>query len=216
MLDSFLEAARSGDITMMKQLLEQDRTLHNQQADNGETPLLAALYHGKMEAVEFLLSLDIHLTLHEAAAIGDDAYVSAWLDEQPELLHTYSHDGWTPLHLAAFFGGDEAIALLLERGADVNAVSRNRMENRPIHAAAAGRKNGVIHLLLEKGADPNVKQHGGWTALHQAVQNADADLVRMLLDYGADPKAANALGQTPLSMAAELELAEIRTLLEQH
>ena len=49
-------------------------------------------------------------------------------------------DGFTPLHLAAFFGRLEAAALLVDRGADLEAPSRNpRFPSvRPLHSAIAG------------------------------------------------------------------------------
>ena len=53
-------------------------------------------------------------------------------------LNAYSYDGWTPLHLAAFFGQRAAVERLMAAGADLNAVSRNALRNTP--AACRGRR----------------------------------------------------------------------------
>jgi ankyrin repeat protein len=52
-------------------------------------------------------------------------------------------------------------------------------------------------LLLDHGADPNTRGDGGFTAMHTAAQNGDAELERLLLDRGADPAAATDDGRTP-------------------
>ena len=57
---------------------------------------------------------------------------------------------------------------------------------------------------MEAGANPNVRQQGGYTPLHGAAHNGDAELVQLLLDHGADPAAPNDDGKTPRDLAPEL------------
>lgn len=45
-----------------------------------------------------------------------------------------SNLGWTPLHLASYFGHKEAVELLLDHGADINAV--NDFGDTALHKAA--------------------------------------------------------------------------------
>ena len=72
--------------------------------------------------------------------------------------------GPTPLMSAAERGDREAVALLVERGADVNA--KEGCEGRTALMGAAGyAHSGVVALLLECGADANIKRNDGWTVL---------------------------------------------------
>jgi ankyrin repeat protein len=51
---------------------------------------------------------------------------------------SYSHDGWTALHLAAFFRTDRRARLLLDRGADIDARSKSDRFARERTAARRG------------------------------------------------------------------------------
>ena len=63
-------------------------------------------------------------------------------------------EGFTPLGLAAFLGGPEAVRVLLEHGADADDDADNPFGVRPVHAASAAHDHETMRLLLEAGADP--------------------------------------------------------------
>lgn len=214
MLEELIEAAKNGETDRMKALIQSDPKLLEATAPNGETPLMAAMYHGMRTAVELLLEQGVHVNIFEAAAIGDDETLAYMLDHAPELVNEFSYDGWTPLHLAVFFGAYEAAELLIARGADVNAFSRNGLVNMPIHAAAAGKRTSLVQLLLEKGANPNVQQRGGWTPLHQAVEHCDAGMIQLLLDHGADPLVTQHQGKDAIHLAEDKQFDNIAALLK--
>jgi ankyrin repeat protein len=86
-------------------------------------------------------------------------------------VNAFAYDGWTPLHLAAFFGHVDIARALLDGGADVHAVSHNNLANTSLHAATAGKHPDVALLLLERGADPLRADAGGYTPLEIARQN---------------------------------------------
>lgn len=163
--------------------------------------LFEAVRSGDLAGVAQLVAADPGLAIFAAAILGDTRQLEQLLAGNRSLAHAVSSDGWTPLHLAAYFGRLEAVRLLLNKGASVKARSANAMENTPLHAAAAGRHAGVIRLLLEFGAPANARQSGGWTALHAAAQNGDLESARALVEGGADVSIRADNQQRPLDLA---------------
>jgi uncharacterized protein len=154
--------------------------------------LLEALYRGQTDRVEELLARDPALDVFEAAAFGRTDRLRELLDEDNERANAFGDDGFHPLGLACFFGHVDAARLLLERGADVNALSRNEhVQTAAIHAAAAAEgkdestRYELVKLALEHGADPNLPQGGGFRAIDAARQNGDARVEQLLVERGA-------------------------------
>jgi uncharacterized protein len=168
-----------------------------------QSELLEALYRGDHDTVDAALAQQPDLTIFEAAAVGDSDRVHELLLLEPTSAAAWSPDGFTALHLAAFFGRETVVATLLERGADVNAVARNPLHVEPLHSAAAGGHTAVARLLLEHGADPNARQEGGFVPLHAAVQARNDELYELLLASGADQDAATEDGRTAADFRAD-------------
>lgn len=149
--------------------------------------LISAVYSGDQARVDELLADHPELDVFEASALGSVQRLEELLDADPGLVSAWADDGFTPLHLAAFFRHPEAARLLVERGALVDVVARSKdLQVTPLQSAAASREEETAALLLERGADPNVQQRGGFTALHAAAQNGDEPLAELLLVHGAD------------------------------
>ncbi|MGZ8695778.1 MAG: ankyrin repeat domain-containing protein [Gaiellaceae bacterium] len=156
--------------------------------------LLQALYTGDRDGVDELLAADPKLDVFEAAAFGRGDRLRELLDEDPSRANAFGDDGFHPLGLACFFGQLEAARLLLDHGADVNALSTNEhVQTAAIHAAAAAEAKDeatryeLVKLALEHGADPNLRQGGGFRAVDAARQNGDARVEELLLEQGAEP-----------------------------
>ena len=154
--------------------------------------LLQALYAGDRDRVDEFLAADPTLDVFEAAAFGRAERLRELLDEDPSRANEFADDGFHPLGLACFFGHLDAARLLLDRGADVNALSTNEhVQTAAIHAAAAAvgdeaMRYGLVKLALEHGADPNLRQGGGFRAIDAARQNGDARVEELLLEHGAE------------------------------
>ena len=185
-MTAFLDAVRAGDREQVERLLAADPALVGVTEGGVSAPLLA-LYHGRRELAELLAGARDEVDLFEAAALDRPARVAELLDAEPAGATAFSADGFTALHLAAFFGAPDAAALLVERGADVGAVSRNELRVQPLHSAAAARQLRIAQLLLDAGADPNAVQQGGFVPLDAALQNGDRELEALLLERGARP-----------------------------
>ncbi len=178
----------AGDAAAVAALLDADPSAASVRNESGDSPLLVALYSGRRDIAEILLARGAETDLFEACALGLDRRVRELLEQDPALLSAYSHDGWTALHLASFFGHGEIVSLLLAQGADVNARSRSARfaaSNTPLHAAAANRQTAVAEILLEHGADVNARDGSGFTPLGLAANTRNDLLVIRLLELGA-------------------------------
>jgi ankyrin repeat protein len=163
--------------------------------------LFEAIRAGDLSRAQDLVAADPTLAIFAAAILGDVTQLEELLAANRSLISACSTDGWTPLHLAAYFGRVDAVRMLLNKGAAVAARSTNPMQNTPLHAAAAGGHAEIAKILLEHGANANARQSGGWVALHAAAQTGDVETARALLDGGADPSARADNHQRPLDLA---------------
>jgi ankyrin repeat protein len=207
-------AIKAGDAEKVRALLASDSQLARSRDANGVSAILTATYHGHAALAQMLANVAANLDVFEAAALGQPQRLQPLLDKDPNLVHSYSGDGWTPLHLAAAFGGEESVRLLLARGADARQRSKNPLDNTALHASLALRPSiQVAAWLLGAGADINAKQHGGYTALHQAAASGNLEMIEFLLSRGADAGARTDDGKTPADLARERGKTEAAVVL---
>jgi ankyrin repeat protein len=186
---TIFELISSGDIDAVRAALKEDAGAAGARDDKGLSAVRAALYAQQQDVADVLLEAGPELDVFDAAAVGDVDRLTELLDGDSDLVGAWSEDGFTPLHLAAFFGRGPAVRLLLDRGADVGAVARNDMKVQPLHSAVAARSMEIVAALLVAGADPNARQQGDFTPLMAAEQHEDEDMVRLLMDHGAEESA---------------------------
>jgi ankyrin repeat protein len=194
-------AIKAGDVERVRTLLDGNPELTAGSGQNGNTPLLLATYYHANEIVQMLVERGAPVSVFEAAAIGDARRVRQMLDDQPELILSFSHDGWTLLHLAAHFGQLAVAELLLARGAEVDVRSTNALANTPLHAALAGGHPAMARRLVDQGANVKAVDAGGYAPLHLASDQGDAEMVGLLLERGAHINARAEDGRSPQDLA---------------
>ena len=197
-------------------MVSADPGLIDAHSRTGDSAILTAVYHRQREIVNLLVSRGAPLTLFEACAAGEHERVERLLEDDPPSISRFSADGWTPLHLAAFFGHPKIVDTLLGRRADVTARSQNSNGNTPLHAALAGNHAFVAGLLMGAGADVNAHDAAGWCPLHFAAFNNNLDTMKTLIAQGADVHAVNGDGKPPLALAQEHNQREAAALLRRH
>jgi ankyrin repeat protein len=213
--DEVMEAVRGGHLAALRRLLDADPALAGVRDADGVSALLHARYRGRFDLVETILAhRDGGLDVFEAAALGQADRLEALLSQDPRAASAVSGDGFSPLHLAAFFAETAAARVLLQRGADCEAVARNPTGVRPLHSAAAGGSKEVVDLLLARGADPEARQRGGWTALHAAAVAGRSDIAQALLARGANPRTQNDEGKSAVDLARARGHAAVVQVLE--
>lgn len=87
-----------------------------------------------------------------AAYDGNTGVIAEVLRDHPHLINAYNPDGWTALQMAAYTGKAEAVRLLIDRGADVNAVSNNEHKATALTTAVEQGHQAVADLLRRRGA----------------------------------------------------------------
>jgi ankyrin repeat protein len=143
---------------------------------------LQALYQGDTERARELLGTDDTLSAPEAAAFGRTDRLRQLLEQDPANANAWSDDGFSALHLAIYGDQEEAVRLLIDHGADLDAPSRHSTMAGiyPIHTAVFVRSPKLVEILLSAGADVNSREPEGETALMNATQTCDEEIARIL------------------------------------
>ena len=155
--------------------------------------IIDLMWDEKFEEVKALIPADRHLLylgtelpfLSFAVSIGACVIVEYLLDGGADIeLRETEHgvNGYTPLQCAAEKGRHECCELLLNRGANIKASSRN---GEALMIASAYGRESVCKLLVDRGADVNACDDAGWTALHWAAEFDNVPIANLLLAAGA-------------------------------
>lgn len=108
--------------------------------------------------------------------------------------------GKTMLSIAAEDGNNNIVKLLLDKGAGINALSKNGWT--ALKRAADSGHVETVKLLLDSRADITIKDVHRMTAFHNAAENGHIEVLKLLLTYGADINEFDGFGCTALYHAS--------------
>jgi len=156
----------------------------NTLSEKGQFPLYLAMREGSFRVAEVLLAHP-QLRVDAANAVGETALMMAALRGHVEWMRrlldrgaALEREGWAPLHYAASGPVTPAVALLLDRGARIDAPSPNRSS--ALMMAARYGPESSVDVLLARGADPKLRNDLGLTAVDFARLGGREALVERL------------------------------------
>ncbi|RFU74300.1 ankyrin repeat [Trichoderma arundinaceum] len=194
----------------------------------GRTPLFRAVVDGNVEVATLLIDAganvaavaDGRTSLHVALNHGVNGFEVAerllQAVEKPRAKALYADmarttDGATPLHIAAERRPMRAVEMLINAGANINAIDKDGQT--PLLIAMKNKRWDIAKCLLKAGADAKADSRNGDTPLLGAVMGGKKSIVRQLLDAKVDVNAADRDGRSPLHHAAILSDCNIIQIL---
>ena len=184
---------------------------------NGDTPLYLAVQKNRRVPGEMLLAkgANVFSTNNEnysplRMALVSGGEVQEWILTS-EVIKKTDGIGNTPLHYACEWKLDNAVSVLLEKGANPNV--RNANGETTIFNAIKSDSTSTIDLLMKKGAQKNARDYLGNTPLHACVRWGAKNSAMKLIQWQADLNEQNLAGKTPLAQAARSGRIDMVTFL---
>ncbi|KXZ41102.1 hypothetical protein GPECTOR_794g17 [Gonium pectorale] len=109
-----------------------------------------------------------------------------------DFIEKRDKEGLTPLFRTAQYGYVEAVAALLQAGANKDAEDKDGAT--PLYVAAEKGHVEVVAALLQARANKEAANKDGATPLYAAAMNGHGEVFAALLQAGADKEAANKVG----------------------
>jgi uncharacterized protein len=129
----------------------------NTKSESGQVALYLAMREDSPKVAAVLLASPA-LSVDATNAVGETPLMMAalkgrteWAKKLIERGAKVQKPGWSPVHYAATGPSTELLTMLLDRGAEINALAPNR--NTPLMMAARYGSEDNVKLLLQRGAD---------------------------------------------------------------
>ncbi|KAJ5523311.1 hypothetical protein N7513_012855 [Penicillium frequentans] len=127
-----------------------------------------------------LMNFENPAALPQAAKKGDDGAVWLFLTRSDIVIDVEDGDGRTALSLAAEYGHEGIVKMLLQRGALIDGNVRGGQT--PLSTAAANQHHGIMKILLERGATVNDEIFS--QLLSWAIAEGYEAIIESLLSWG--------------------------------
>lgn len=185
---AFFRAVQVDDTRTVKAQLEAGFDPNALNPVGGEPALVLAVRESAPRVFALLLA-DGRIRVDTPAANGNTALMMAAFKHDRAAADALvakgaavDRPGWTPLHYAAASGDNDIAAMLLQRGAAIDAVSpRPSGSFTPLMMAAREGQSDSVRFLLEKGADPTRKNGENLDAARIA-ERAGHDAIARTID----------------------------------
>jgi ankyrin repeat protein len=181
--EDFFSALTRNDATAVTRLLERGFD-PNTRDPQGRPGLFVALQKESFDAAQALVrhpQIDVNALNNNDESPLMMAAMKGQLRWCMELLNrgaVVNKTGWTPLHYAASGNEHQVVALLLDKGAAINAPSPNGTT--PVMMAALYGSEPSVDLLVSRGADLKRKNDLGLTASDFATRGGREKLASQL------------------------------------
>ena len=156
----------------------------NTKSESGQVALFMAMRDDAPKVAAALLASPA-LNVDAANATGETPLMMAalkgrldWAKKLIERGAKVHKPGWAPVHYAATGPNTELLAMLLDRGADINALAPNR--NTPLMMAARYGPENNVKLLVQRGADKKLINERNLSAADMAKTGERTWLVPLL------------------------------------
>ncbi|WKJ88686.1 ankyrin repeat domain-containing protein [Methylomonas montana] len=197
--NTFVERAKANDVQAVEMFLRAGMSA-DAENDENQSALKVAAAHGHFDLVKLLIDkgADVVKAISWAAAYGQKQILDYMLERNSDQAAINN----------ALFGAvgteyTDTVQLLLDKGADANAVDQDSGISVLIDAVDGNEQHTEqVKLLLSKGADVNLKgDETQPSALFVAAGKFNAELVDLLLAQGADVNVKDKSDATPLHQA---------------
>ena len=201
-------AAEHGHVDVVRLLLDNQADVGIRD-DLSRTLLYAALLQkvkSSKEVVSLLVKRNVDIEAKDykgqtalCAAIRSGSLIIArdLLQRGADVEAKFNNDaGGTLLFDAAGRGHKSGVQLLLDEGANIEAINKNG--DTALNFAVSRVGHSTTQVLLEYHADPRHSNFHGSTALNSAVASPSISIARSLLEAGANVDATDNDGQSPL------------------
>lgn len=188
---ALMSAIRNGNLKTVRDIVNCFGLSYSPEWLNGYMLLLEAIQHHHIEIAKLLLTKGCRVKI------------------------TIAKPSTTLLHTVIIETGDaELVAMLLERGVNVNA--RRGDGNTPLHDAVDTENVEIAKLLLNKNANVNAKDDKGYIPLHYAVKLGKEEMVKVLVTKKECVNTLTTNGKAPLHFATQKGYVHIAEILLNH
>lgn len=179
----FFRAVSVDNASTVKELLARGFD-PNTKNESGQVALFLAMRDDAPKVAAALLASPA-LNIDANNALGETPLMMAalkgrldWAKKLMERGAKVQKPGWSPVHYAATGPNTELLAMLLDSGADINALAPNR--NTPLMMAARYGPEENVKLLVQRGADKKLINERNLSAADMARAGERAWLVPLL------------------------------------
>lgn len=215
------EAAKTGDLQKVQELIKADPDAVNLKDNSGRTPLHWAARNDHLRVVEFLVKNGADVNAEDKRGIIP-LYYSVWLGKSYEIAECLVNNGadvnfkrgndTSLLYLASRDGKEKIAELLIKKGADLN--QQDEVGKTPLYISVEQKYQSIVELLLNKDAEISIKDNFGRTPLHQSAIEGYIQIAALLLANGAKVNEQDNAGKTPLYYARKHGHEKLARLLK--